>query len=130
MFSIDQIICAHSKVKSGTDFPQYIQDLKALGVTGYETYVADGLTDYKGSNDFSISSPPKYELLTIADSSNAAGFKSGLKDHQQGKTDYPSFCKMCADTGVEKWIVSIEKMSCTYYDRAGNTLLEEAIPGS
>ncbi len=129
MFTIDQIRSAHSKVRSGADFPQYIQDLKALGVTGYETYVADGHTDYKGSDAPGISSPPKYGALAVADNSKVAEFISGLKDHQQGKTDYPTFCKMCADTGVEKWIVSIEKMSCTYYDKSGNTLLLETIPG-
>jgi hypothetical protein len=44
MFTIEQIKAAHSKVKSGTDFPAYVQELIALGVTGYETYVADGHT--------------------------------------------------------------------------------------
>ncbi|MGB4398918.1 MAG: DUF1398 family protein [Daejeonella sp.] len=36
MFTAEQIKAAHSKVKSGADFPAYIQDIKALGVTGYE----------------------------------------------------------------------------------------------
>jgi hypothetical protein len=30
MFTIEQIDQAHSKVKSGADFPKYIQDLKNL----------------------------------------------------------------------------------------------------
>jgi hypothetical protein len=34
MFTIAQIKKAHSKVKSGEDFPVYIQDLIALGVQG------------------------------------------------------------------------------------------------
>ena len=33
MFTIQQIKDAHSKVKSGADFPQYMQDIIALGVT-------------------------------------------------------------------------------------------------
>ena len=45
MFTIEQIQSAHSKVKSGADFPKYIQEIKALGVTSYETYVEDGRTD-------------------------------------------------------------------------------------
>ena len=32
MFTAEQIITAHSKVKSGADFPNYIKDIKALGV--------------------------------------------------------------------------------------------------
>ena len=32
MFTIQQIKEAHSKVKSGSDFPKYVQDIIALGV--------------------------------------------------------------------------------------------------
>ena len=67
MFTVEQIKTAHSKVKSGADFPAYIQDLKKLGVTQYETFVADGHTDYYGANDFKTTSPAKYELLTVAE---------------------------------------------------------------
>jgi len=35
---------------------------------------------------------------------------------------------MCATFGIEKWQVSIEKMTCTYYDKAGNEILVELIP--
>lgn len=46
----------------------------------------------------------------------------------QGHSDYLSFIQSCARYGVEKWIVSIEKMSCTYCDKAGNEMLIEQIP--
>ena len=38
MFTIQQIKEAHSKVKSGADFPKYVHDIIALGVTSYETF--------------------------------------------------------------------------------------------
>lgn len=41
MFTAEQIKAAHSKVKSGADFPSYIQEIKALGVTHYEAHVED-----------------------------------------------------------------------------------------
>ncbi|RYD80123.1 MAG: DUF1398 domain-containing protein [Sphingobacteriales bacterium] len=129
MFTIHQIQAAHSKVKSGADFPAYIQELKQLGIKNYETFVTDGHTDYYGSNDYKQSSDAKYEAKQIAAESNAAEFMKELKAHQQGQTDYPTFCKMCADTGIEKWLVSIDDMTCTYYDKAGNRILEEKIPG-
>ncbi|MFP5039405.1 DUF1398 domain-containing protein [Parasediminibacterium sp. JCM 36343] len=128
MFTLEQIKAAHSKVKSGADFPAYIQDIKKFGVTFYETFVTDGHTDYYGANDYKTSSPAKYEALTIEETSNAAAFKADLKAHQQGKTDYPSFCSDCAKSGIEKWAVCIEKMTCTYYDKAGNEVLVEIIP--
>ncbi|MCG2612345.1 DUF1398 domain-containing protein [Flavobacterium sp. SM15] len=128
MFTIDQIKNAHSKVKSGADFPNYVQDLIKLGVVFYETYVDDGHTDYYGKADYTASSSSKYKMLDIAAISNTEQFKSDLKAHQQGKTDYPTFCKDCAKSGVEKWVVNTERMTCTYYDKSANELLVERIP--
>lgn len=128
MFTIEQIKEAHGKVKSGADFPSYIQDLKKLGVTYYETFVADGHTDYYGVNDYKIISPAKYEMLTVAEKSNDEQFKADLKTHQDGNTDYPTFCADCAKSGIEKWAVCMVKMTCTYYDKAGKEMLVEEIP--
>lgn len=128
MFTVEQIKAAHSKVQSGADFPAYIQDLKGLGVTYYETFVTDGHTDYFGANDYKTSTEAKYNAFVIADASNMEQFVADLKAHQQGKTDYPTFCSDCAKSGIEKWAVCMEKMTCTYFDKAGNEVLVEAIP--
>lgn len=128
MFTIDQLKAAHSKVRSGADFPNYIQDLIQLGVTNYETHVNDGHTDFFGNNNHKIASPAKYPALTIAVKSNAEQFIAKLKAHQQGKTDFFTFCKDTAEAGVEKWIVRMDKMTCSYYDANGNEVLKEMIP--
>ena len=128
MFTIQQIKEAHSKVKSGADFPKYMQDIIALGVTSFETFVFDNHTNYYGSNDFQTSSVGFTDTLTIADKSNVEQFKFDLKAHQQGKTDYMIFLNDCAKSGVEKWIVVMDKMTCSYYDKAGNEMVVEVIP--
>ncbi len=128
MFNIDQIKAAHSKVKSGADFPAYIRDLKQLGVTRYVTFVKDGHTDYSGKDNFQTSSPARYADLQIASSGNASRFKADLKAHQQGKTDYPTFCSDCAKSGIEKWIVDLNEMTCTYFDQEGKVVLIEQVP--
>lgn len=129
MFSIDDIQNAHSKVKSGADFPAYIQDLKKLGVIRYETFVSDGHTVFLGESEFRASTPDKYDEMEISDDSDAEQFKSDLKSHQQGNTDYKTFCNDCAKSGIEKWIVDLERMTCTYYDKEENEILVEKIPG-
>ncbi len=129
MFTIEQIKAAHSKVKSGADFPAYIKDLKQLGIISYETFVHDGHTDYFGNNNYHITSPSKYDDIVIADECNPLQFEADLKTHQQGNTDYMTFCNDCARSGIEKWAVSIDGMTCTYYDKAGNKILAEEIPG-
>ena len=128
MFTADQIKTAHGKVKSGADFPAYIQEIKSLGVTHYEAYVTDGHTDYHGGNGHTATVPPKYAPLPIADAADMETFKAELLAHQQGKTDYLTFITMCAATGIEKWKINMDKMTCTYYDKAGNEILVENIP--
>lgn len=128
MFTVEQIELAHEKVKSGADFPNYIQQIKQMGVKAFETWVIDSHTDYFGNSDFQAQSQPKYQKLEIADKCNGKMFGNYLKIHQQGKTDYYTFCNHCAETGIEKWFVSLEEMTCTYYDKAGNKILEEPIP--
>lgn len=129
MFTIDQIKAAHSKVKSGADFPQYIQDIKALGVTGYEAHVLDGHVVYQGANNYTTQATAKYDPLQIADTPKIDEFKAGLLAHQQGKTDYLTFINMCAECGVEKWVVSMGEMTCSYYDKKGELVLVERVPG-
>ena len=128
MFTIDQIKSAHSKVKTGADFPAYIGDLRSLGVRYYDAFVADGRTDYFGQGEFKASAPPKYTPMEVAETPNIDQFKADLKAHQQGKTDYPTFCSDCARCGIEKWRVSLDEMTCTYYDKTGREILVEAIP--
>ena len=128
MFTIQQIKEAHSKVKSGADFPRYIQDIIALGVTSFETFVFDNHTDYFGKDNYFTSSQGFSETLVVANESNIEQFKSDLKSHQQGNTDYMTFLKDCAKSGVEKWIVVMDKMTCSYYDKNAKVMLVEKIP--
>ena len=128
MFTLTQIKDAHSTVKTGADFPAYIQMLIQIGVTGYSTFVADGHTNYSGNGGYNISTDQKYPAMEIATNSNSEKYKHFLKIHQQGQTDYPTFCKHSAETGVEKWTVDMKAMTCSYYDLEENVMLVENIP--
>ena|SRR5690606_15497998 len=128
MFTIEQIEQAHEKVKSGADFPKYIQEIKELGVIGFVTWVKDSRTEYLGENNFTTNSKPKYDELIISGNSDKENFQTQLKKHQQGETDYFTFCKDCAKTGIEKWVVRLDEMTCIYYDKVGNEILVEQIP--
>jgi uncharacterized protein YbcV (DUF1398 family) len=128
MFTIEQIKAAHSKVRSGADFPAYIQEMKTLGVIQYETFVMDGHTDYSGANGYTVSTEPRYEEKLVAETVDGAAFKAGLKAHQEGNTDYTTFIHHSASCGIEKWVVNTNRMTCTYFDKAGNEILVELIP--
>lgn len=128
MFTAEQIKAAHSKVKSGADFPAYIQDLKKLGVTYYETFVSDGHTDYYGIDNYKLPTIAKYDTLKITETSDTEQFKADLGVHQQGATGYLTFCNDCAKSGIEKWEICMDKMTCTYYNKEGKEILVEEIP--
>lgn len=129
MFTVAQIEKAHEKVKSGADFPKYIREIKEMGVLGFETWVSDSHTEYFGANNYKTLSQPQYDDLTISEITNKENFVSKLKAHQNGQTDYATFCNDCAETGIEKWLVDLKKMTCTYFDKAGEEILVEQIPG-
>ena len=130
VFTIEQIELAHSKVKSGAEFPKYIEEIKEAGVTKFETWVKDSHTRYFGKDHFKIKSKSMYTDLSISGDVKKNRFENYLKIHQKGETDYLSFCKHCAETGIEKWIVDLEKMTCTYYDKNENEVLVEIVPSA
>lgn len=128
MFTLEQIKSAHSKVKSGADFPNYVQELISLGVSSYEALVGNGKTIYYGNDNFVLEGEPKYDTLPIASTLNKEQFEQDLKAHQQGKTDFMTFCNDCAKSGIVKWILDFEKLTCVYYDLKNNEVLIEKIP--
>jgi len=127
-FTIEEIKAEHRKVKSGADFPTYIQAIKNRGVSHYIVYVSDGNTEYFDQENQSDTTGNKYDVLTISENVNLENFKSRLKLHQQGGTDYLTFCKDCAENGVEGWKMDLNTMTCTYFDKVENNILVEQIP--
>lgn len=129
MFTIEQIKEAHAKVQTGADFPNYIQDLIILGVKGYDTFINDGHVEYYGVNNYVVTSDEKYDTIAVAPNANKERFIEFLVQHQEGQTDYLTFCNHAAQCGIAKWRVDILEMTCTYFDQAENEILIEKIPG-
>ncbi|AWG22953.1 phage envelope protein [Flavobacterium faecale] len=128
MFTLQQIQAAHDKVQTGADFSTYIQDLIQLGVKGYDTIVADGRVSYYGADDFSTATDAKYETLATATIPNKERFIEYLVMHQDGQTNYYTFCQHAAQCGIAKWRINIIEMTCTYLDANNNPIVIEKIP--
>lgn len=128
MYTKEQIYEAFSKVKSGDDFPQFIEDLKSIGVTRYDNFVSNGMTVYYGEANFSLDGESKYPEIVINNISSSDDLKQAISIHQQGKTDYPTFCQQAAASGVEKWTTDTINMTVSYFNKEGIILLVESIP--
>jgi len=128
MFTIENIRAAESKIKTGADFPQFIKEIKELGVKRNDVYVSNGLSIYFDDEDNAQQvSPDEYPTLIINEESSTGKLEHALEVHQKGETDYITFCKQAADAGVEKWVADLEEMTCTYLDAKGTELVKEKI---
>ena len=85
---------------------------------------------YHGANGFIISGPAMWEVREINTKGNATQLRDIISTHQQGQTDYITFCHQVAEAGVEKWVIDIPRLTCSYYDLAGNEMVVEPIPES
>lgn len=127
MFTLDAIEQAASKVATGADFPQFAKALKAMGVRRNDVYVMNGMAIYFGEGEESIESGPAYENLLIEEESDKEALQQALKTHQQGQSDYQTFCRQAASAGVEKWIIDLNVGTVTYLDMSGKELVTEEI---
>lgn len=128
MFTKEQIQQAQSTSKGGKDFPQLVQNFKALGIVLYEHWVGNGANIYLGADDHAVKIESGQALLNVSDDSSEEKLKHALKVHQSGQTDYPTFCLQSAGAGVEKWVSDLNKMTVTYLDKKGKVLVVENIP--
>ncbi|WP_285058465.1 DUF1398 domain-containing protein [Pedobacter ginsengisoli] len=128
MFTLQQMRAAHAKVKSGADFPAYVQEIKQLGLLHYEFMVSNGQTIYHGADDLQFSSDPSYTNKTISGTVSPQLLQQIIVEHQQGKSDFLTLCQQVANAGVAKWIVDTQAMVCRYYDLSGNEIINEPIP--
>ena len=128
MFTKEQIQQAQSTSKGGKDFPQLVQNFKALGIVLYEHWVGNGANIYLGADDHAVKIESGQALLNVRDDSSEEKLKHAVKVHQSGQTDYPTFCLQSAGAGVEKWVTDISNLTVTYLDKKGNTLVLENIP--
>ncbi|RCH53841.1 phage envelope protein [Mucilaginibacter hurinus] len=128
MFTLQQIKAAHAKVKTGADFPRYIQEIKSYGLSRYIFNVTDGAIVYYGGNGHKVAGPPVYTPKIINPSASPDSLRNIIAVHQQGKTDFATFCSQAAGAGVKQWVVDTERMLCIYEDANGNEMVAEPIP--
>ncbi len=128
MLTIDHISQIHASVKSGSNFPQYVQDLKALGLAYYDVFICDGHSEYHAVSGEQLQTPDKYQYLEIAPKANTQALRQTIRKHQRGQINFLTFCLQAAHAGVHAWRTDITHLRCIFYDRAGHEILIEPIP--
>lgn len=127
MFTIQQIDDLHPRLGSAKTFLEYVRALNALGVERYDSYVADGHSEYFGQGGHKVVSPLLHEVFPVAQTGERQMFLEHLSRHERRETTYLEMSKGLAESGIEKWTVDTGKMTLTFYDKAGTEMLSERI---
>ena len=88
MFTLEQINDIHDRLGNAETLSQYLEALKNIGVDKYDSFIADGHSEYFGKGDHKVASAPLHERLSVAETSNRESFLKHLSLHNEGKTNY------------------------------------------
>ena len=124
MAQIDDI---HARLGNADSLADYLRALATIGVVRFDSYVADGHSEFFDADGERVASSAHHDVLAIAESSDRDALLESLRLHHDGKTSYVEMSEGLADSGIEKWVAETSRMTMTYVDRAGEALLVERV---
>jgi uncharacterized protein YbcV (DUF1398 family) len=127
VFTLEQIDDIHDRFGHQDTLVQYLRALHAIGVERSDSFIADGHSEYFGTDGETVVAPPSHAVLAVAATGSRAGLAEHLARHGRGETSYVEMSAGLADSGVEKWTFDTSALTIAYYDTAGNELLVEAV---
>ena len=127
MFTIEQINNLQAPLGSERSLLEYLRALNALGVERYDSYLADGHSEYFGRGGHKVTSPPVHEVLSVAETGQRKTFLQHPRRHEHHQTTYLEMSSGLAESGIKKWTVDTGRMTMTFYDKAGMEMLVEQI---
>jgi uncharacterized protein YbcV (DUF1398 family) len=125
-FTLEDIGRAHRGVTKET-VREYLQNLHGLGVVSYATHISDGSSDYFDSNGNKLSSIAVHEHYEISGESSRESARQAIEAHGRGETDYFAFSRQLAAAGVCTWVMDPVSLTCTYYSKSGEKLLQDDV---
>jgi uncharacterized protein YbcV (DUF1398 family) len=126
-FTIKQINEIHYRLGNAETLVQYAQELNKLGVEHADSYLTDGHSEFFAKDGYTVSSSAAHEVLHVAAVSDRERLVYHLKLHGSGKTSYVEMSKGLAESGIEKWVIDTNKLTMTFFDKAGNVLLVDTL---
>ncbi|HCU8765568.1 TPA: DUF1398 family protein [Staphylococcus aureus] len=126
-FKLSAIQQAHQQF-TGVDFPKLFKAFKDMGMTYNIVNIQDGTVTYVHQSEDDIVTSSVKSNHPVAPSSNQSIVQDVLTRHQQGQTDFETFCDEMAQAGIYKWHIDIQAGTCTYIDLQEQAIISELIP--
>lgn len=116
------------KANGDGNFPKLMESYREYGIAKFQTCASTAKTMYFDKEENNAYDEEDFFNFPIGEL-NIDKFKSDLLDHQQDKTDFPTWLELTAASGIAYWIVDLSEKTCIYYDIDNNPVLTELIPG-
>ncbi|HEA6672345.1 TPA: DUF1398 family protein [Staphylococcus aureus] len=126
-FKLSAIQQAHQQF-TGVDFPKLFKAFKDMGMTYNIVNIQDDTATYVHQSEDDIVTSSVKSNHPVAPSSNQSIVQDVLTRHQQGQTDFETFCDEMAQAGIYKWHIDIQAGTCTYIDLQEQAIISELIP--
>lgn len=126
-FKLSAIQQAHQQF-TGVDFPKLFKAFKDMGMTYNIVNIQDGTATYVHQSEDDIVTSSVKSNHPVAPSSNQSIVQDVLTRHQQGQTDFETFCDEMSQAGIYKWHIDIQAGTCTYIDLQEQAIISELIP--
>lgn len=126
-FTLSEIQQAHQQY-TGVDFPKLFKEFKDMGMTYNIVNIQDGTATYVHQSEDDIVTSSVKSNHPVAPSSNQSIVQDVLTRHQQGQTDFETFCDEMAEAGIYKWHIDIQAGTCTYIDLKEQAIISELTP--
>ncbi|HDZ3284029.1 TPA: DUF1398 family protein [Staphylococcus aureus] len=126
-FTLSEIQQAHQQY-TGVDFPKLFKEFKDMGMTYNIVNIQDGTATYVHQSEDDIVTSSVKSNHPVAPSSNQSIVQDVLTRHQQGQTDFETFCDEMAEAGIYKWHIDIQAGTCTYIALKEQAIISELIP--
>ncbi|HCW7274111.1 TPA: DUF1398 family protein [Staphylococcus aureus] len=126
-FTLSAIQQAHQQF-TGVDFPKLFKAFKDMGMTYNIVNIQDGTVTYVHQSEDDIVTSSVKSTIPVAQKSNKTIVQDVLTRHQQGQTDFETFCDEMAEAGIYKWHIDIQAGTCTYIDLQDQAVISELIP--
>ena len=124
----ESVKAIYSRPRTGADFPALIRELKGVGVVSYDHMIETGANVFHASNGGTLTLGNMGPACPVSDRPDLESLKRIIAEHQRGRSDYPTLCRLVGEVGVEKWVCDLDAMTCSYFDKSGNLMHVELIP--
>ncbi len=127
MTSLKQIQEVHDKFGKPDMLVEYLTAQRRIGVMSYDSFIADGHSEYYLLGDESIVSEPLYDSLMVAHLVDKERFLAIMDKLSQENMDYFPMMKELSKCGVIKWTFDTVKLTHSYIGYDGSVLLVESL---